>query len=97
MRRLLSKIIFRIVECEAVMKLLSRAMDERLGFWHRMAVRLHCWCCPGCSTYRMQLPFLREALRRVDEQASPERLAKFSDEEKQRLIRLLKTNEPPQQ
>ena len=97
MRRFLSKLVFRIVECERIMKLLSRAMDSRLGPLQRLAVRIHCWSCPGCSTYRMQLPFLREAMRRVDEEKNTERVAKFSTEDKERLIRFLKSNEPPKE
>ncbi|MFT6082878.1 MAG: hypothetical protein ACJAQZ_004961 [Planctomycetota bacterium] len=95
MRRLLAKIIFRIVECERIMKLLSRAMDSRLGICQRLAIRMHCWCCPGCSTYELQLPFLREAMQRVDDEKNTERIAKFSTEDKQRLVRFLKSNEPP--
>ncbi|MFT4515397.1 MAG: hypothetical protein ACI89X_003060 [Planctomycetota bacterium] len=94
MRRLLSKIIFRIVECERIMKLLSRAMDSRLGRLQRLAIRVHCWCCPGCSTYQTQLPFLREAMRRVDDEKNSEHIAKFSTEDKERLVRLLKPNKP---
>ena len=95
MRRMLAKIVFRLVECERIMKLLSRSMDSRLGFLHRFAIRIHCWCCPSCSTYRMQLPFLREAVRKVEQHQNEDRVAKFTDDDKERLVRFLKSNQPP--
>ena len=89
MRAFLSKIVFRWIECERTMALLSRAMDERIGLLYRLAIRMHTFCCPGCSNYRVQLPFLRSALRQARERVDLDRIATFSKEEKERLIRLL--------
>lgn len=93
MRKPSSKLVFRWIECEQTMLLLSRAMDERLGLVHRIAIRMHTFCCPGCTNYRAQLPFLRSALRRAREQMDLERVATVSPEEKERLAQLLRTDD----
>ena len=45
---------------------------------------------PGCANYRVQLPFLRSALRQAREKMNLERVATFSPEEKERLADLLR-------
>ena len=89
MRQLLSHLIFRFTQCEETMRLLSRAMDEPIGFLQRLAIRMHCFVCPGCARYRGQLPWLRSALRQVQEKVDLERVATFSAEEKERLNQIL--------
>lgn len=89
MRQLLSHLIFRFIQCEETMRLLSRAMDEPIGFLQRLAIRMHCFVCPGCARYRGQLPWLRSALRQVQEKVDLERVATFSAEEKERLNQIL--------
>ena len=90
MRRLLSSLIFRFVQCEHTMRLLSRAMDEPIGFLQRSAIRLHCFVCPGCARYRGQLPWLRSALRQAQERVNLERVATFSADEKEKLNQVLR-------
>ena len=89
MRSLFSKVIFRLIECEQTMLLLSRAMEEPLRFVERVAIRLHCFFCPGCDKYRGQLPWLRSAMRHANSKLKPENVATFTVEEKERLKELL--------
>ena len=90
MRTLLSKIVFRFVECERTMRLLSLSMDDGIGIPQRLAIRLHCFCCPGCTNYRLQLPWLRSSLQEAQDKMDFERIETFSGEEKDRLNRLLR-------
>jgi hypothetical protein len=72
------------------MRLLSQAMDEPIGFLQRLAIRVHCFVCPGCARYRGQLPWLRSALRQAQERVNLERVATFSAEEKEKLNQVLR-------
>ena len=90
MRQFLSLLIFRVIQCEHTMRLLSRAMDEPIGFFQRLAIRVHCFVCPGCARYRGQLPWLRSALRQAKEKVNLERVATFSAGEKEKLNQVLR-------
>lgn len=72
------------------MRLLSRAMDEPISLLQRLAIRMHCFVCPGCATYRGQLPWLRSALRQAQERVDLDRVARFSDTEKEKLKQILR-------
>ena len=49
--------------------LISRSMDERLGFWERFGYKLHLVYCRACRRYRKQLITLREIIRGADSEA----------------------------
>lgn len=44
--------------------LLSQAQERPLGRAERWSVRLHLFVCEGCRNFRVQLEFLRAAVRR---------------------------------
>ena len=52
-----------MLNCKQASLLASRAMDEKLPFRERMALRLHLWLCRNCTHFTKQLTFLREAAR----------------------------------
>lgn len=51
--------------CKDAARLLSRAHEQPLGGWERLRLRLHLAICDGCTNFRRQLAFIREALRRL--------------------------------
>ena len=50
--------------CKEVSELLSQSQERALGPAERLSVRLHLLVCRGCSNFRAQLAFMREAMRR---------------------------------
>lgn len=56
--------------CREMTRLLSDAMDRPLPWKTRVKMRLHFLICKWCERYKMQLRFLREAVRRHPEQIS---------------------------
>jgi hypothetical protein len=58
--------------CREMTRLLSDAMDRPLPWRTRVMMRLHFLICKWCERYRNQLRFLRQAVRRHPEQASPD-------------------------
>lgn len=48
-----------MLNCKQASLLASRAMDERLSFRERMALRVHLWLCRNCTRFTKQLNFLR--------------------------------------
>lgn len=66
--------------------LASRAMDEKLPFRERMALRLHLWLCRNCAHFTEQLTFLREAARHSKIHLD----FYLADEARQRIARVLK-------
>ena len=72
--------------CEDVSQKVSRSMDDRLPFHHRMAVRIHLLMCRYCARFRRQLITLRKMSRYVDsDQSSGEALSRLSQETKDRI------------
>lgn len=63
--------IWRILNgpCKDMTALISRSMDERLGFWERFGYKLHLVYCRACRRYRKQLVTLREIIRATARQA----------------------------
>ncbi len=63
--------IWRILNgpCRDMTALISRSMDERLGFWERVGYKLHLVYCRACRRYRKQLLTLREIIRGADSEA----------------------------
>ncbi len=57
--------IWRILNgpCRDMTALISRSMDERLGFWERFGYKLHLLYCRACRRYRKQLVTLRAVIR----------------------------------
>ena len=53
-----------MLNCKQASQLASRAMDEKLSFWERAALKVHLFLCRNCTNFTQQLNFLREASRR---------------------------------
>ena len=54
-----------MLSCKKTVQLVSQGMDRRLGFWERVALRLHLAICDGCSNFKKQTAFLRQAMKRL--------------------------------
>lgn len=52
--------------CREMSTLISRAMDEKLPWWERAAVRIHVVYCRSCHRLKHQLEALRDALRETE-------------------------------
>ena len=52
-----------IVTCKETSMLASRAMDERLPFADRMAMRMHLAICRNCARFNQQLQEMRRLFR----------------------------------
>lgn len=55
--------------CRDVSALLSRALDERLGWPERLRVRLHLLVCDACRQFAGQVQLLRAASRQLASRA----------------------------
>ena len=51
--------------CKETTELASRAMDERLPFGDRVAMRMHLAICKNCMRFTQQLQDMRRLLRSV--------------------------------
>jgi hypothetical protein len=49
--------------CKETTELASRAMDERLPFGDRMAMRMHLAICKNCMRFTLQLQEMRRLFR----------------------------------
>jgi len=63
-----------MLSCKEVSKLTSKAMDSRLTFGERLAVRIHLFYCRGCARFREQVQFLRRAARRSSDTTATENI-----------------------
>ncbi len=65
MRKLLE--IWRLLNlpCEEMSALASQELDAELGFWPRVAFKLHLLYCSACRRYRRQIRLLRAGMREV--------------------------------
>ena len=52
-----------IVTCKETSMLASRAMDERLPFADRLAMRMHLAICENCARFNRQLQEMRRLFR----------------------------------
>ena len=64
MMRLMARVL---PSCKEITQLVSEAMDHRLPWRKRWAVRLHLSLCRLCRRYETQLHLLREGARRYAE------------------------------
>lgn len=54
------------LKCRDAARLASQAMDRRLSLGERVSLRVHLAICDGCTNFRNQLEFLRDAVRRLE-------------------------------
>ncbi|HEY3326681.1 MAG TPA: zf-HC2 domain-containing protein [Novimethylophilus sp.] len=78
-----------MLNCKQASALMSRAMDEKLPFGKRMALKLHLFICDGCTNFSSQTFLLRKAARSFGKCRHCKDL-RLSDEARQRIFRALK-------
>jgi hypothetical protein len=54
-----------MIKCKEASRLMSRAMDERLPLWQRLALALHLAICDACRSARRQMRLLSVAVARL--------------------------------
>jgi hypothetical protein len=54
-----------MLSCKEATQLVSQGLDRRLGFLERVALRLHLLICDGCTHFKKQTAFLREAMKHL--------------------------------
>jgi hypothetical protein len=59
-----------MLSCKQVAKLVSQGLDRDLGFAERVKLRVHLAICDGCTHFRDQMKFLREAMAKLADQSS---------------------------
>ena len=72
-----------IPTCKETTALASRAMDQRLPFSDRMALRLHLAICENCARFNRQLQEMRRLFR--EEPATDDHAAGLTAEARQRI------------
>lgn len=71
-----------LTTCKETTVLASRAMDERLSFGDRFALRLHLAICENCTRFARQLKEMRQMFRTgTDDESAPG----LTDEARQRI------------
>ena len=53
-----------MLTCKEVTQLLSQSQDRKLGLGERISLEMHLAMCRGCTNFKAQINFLREACRR---------------------------------
>jgi hypothetical protein len=54
-----------MLSCKEVTRLVSQGLDRRLGFFERLRLRVHLRICDGCTNFKKQMDFLRQAVARL--------------------------------
>lgn len=76
--------------CRETTELASRAMDQRLPFADRMALRIHLAICGHCSRFNRQIHQMRELFRA--ETADPKDAPGLTESARQRIDNELQKN-----
>ena len=88
-----------MLNCRQVTRLVSQAMDVKLPWHQRLAVRIHLLYCVWCRRYAAQLQFLRKATRELAGGTNPAGPEVLSNEAKAqiqgRLAQALNDRRPP--
>jgi predicted anti-sigma-YlaC factor YlaD len=58
-----------MLSCKEVTRLVSQGLDRELGFAERVKLRVHLAICDGCTNFREQVAFVREAMARLAERS----------------------------
>jgi hypothetical protein len=58
------------LSCKETSRLVSQGLDERLPLGPRIAVRVHLAICNGCTNFRNQMLFLKQAITRLADSES---------------------------
>lgn len=77
------------VKCKQATVLSSRAMDGRLPWMERMALRIHLAICGNCSRFAAQLRMLRELMHKDGGDAANDSCTPLSDAARERIAKVL--------
>jgi hypothetical protein len=58
-----------MLSCKQVTRLVSQGLDRDLGFTERVKLRVHLGICNGCTNFRNQMAFLRDAMARLADES----------------------------
>ena len=58
-----------MLSCKEVTRLVSQGLDRKLSFSERVRLRVHLGICDGCTNFREQLAFLREAMTKLADES----------------------------
>ncbi len=75
-----------MLNCKEASQLASRAQDEELQFWQKMALKLHLLLCRSCTHFTQQLNFIHKATRH----ASTRQHFCLTSKAKQKILQALK-------
>jgi hypothetical protein len=54
-----------MLSCKEVTRMVSQGLDRRLGVFERLRLRVHLAICDGCTNFKKQMDFLRQAVARL--------------------------------
>jgi hypothetical protein len=54
-----------ILSCKEAARLVSQGLDRELGFGERVTLRVHLAICNGCTNFKDQVAFLRQAIKKL--------------------------------
>jgi hypothetical protein len=74
-----------MLNCRQVTRLVSQAMDTRLSWRQRLAVRIHLLYCVWCRRYASQIQFLRKATKGLAVEVTEASTPKLSGEAKEQM------------
>lgn len=78
-----------MLTCKEVSRLASEALDRRLPFGQRVAMRLHLVMCHACRAYKKRLILLQKILRFYAAGKGLDPEIKLSVKTRERIARLL--------
>jgi hypothetical protein len=86
-----------MINCRQATRLVSQAMDTKLPWHRRLAVRIHLLYCVWCRRYAAQLQLLRKAAKQLPKEDLDTSAHKLSDDAKKRMCARLNEalKEPP--
>ena len=58
-----------ILSCKEAARLVSQGLDRELGFGERVTLRVHLAICNGCTNFKDQVAFLRQAIKKLGSDA----------------------------
>ena len=61
---MLRRLIGHMLSCKDASRLISRMQDEELSALRRWMLQMHLRACDGCTRFKAQLAFVREAMQR---------------------------------
>jgi Putative zinc-finger len=60
------------LDCKEVSRLISQGLDEAMPVPERARLRYHFVICQTCRTVEEQMKFLRQAVKKMDQQPPPD-------------------------